>query len=143
MRLDYAFFADSAAIPQDGKVYVLGGGFSQLTLAQLPGRYAFAVVAGFRFDSSDVGHTHQVELRFVDADGKLVIPPSSLQFQAGGTPPVEDREWSVPTVTFISPGRFGSSNRSVQRMRSCGTSSRYPPPKEWLLPEVKLVNDIL
>jgi len=119
MRLDYAFFADSAAIPQDGKVYVLGGGFSQLTLAQLPGRYAFAVVAGF--DSSDVGHTHQVELRFVDADGKLVIPPSSLQFQAGGTPPVEDREWSVPTVTFISPmfgdaGTFAAEYWQGERM---------------------------
>jgi len=121
MRLDYAFFADSAAIPQDGKVYVLGGGFSQLTLAQLPGRYAFAVVAGFRFDSSDVGHTHQVELRFVDADGKLVIPPSNLQFQAGGTPPVEDREWSVPTVTFISPmfgdaGNFAAEYWQGERM---------------------------
>ena len=32
------------------------------------------------------------------------------------------------TVTFISPGRFGSSNLSVQRRRSFGTSSRYSPP---------------
>ena len=47
------------------------------------------------------------------------------------------------TVTFISPGRFGSSNRSVQRTRSFLASSRYSPPKEWLLPEVKFVNDIL
>jgi hypothetical protein len=44
---------------------------------------------------------------------------------------------SVPTETFfnvtvtrISPGRFGSSNLSVQRIRSWGTSSRYSPPKE-------------
>src|SRR6185503_9187309 len=57
---------------------------------------------------------------------------------------------SVPTETFlrvivtcISPGRFGSSNLSVYRMRSCGTSSRYSPPKEWLCPVVKFVNDIL
>src|SRR6266516_1776751 len=27
-------------------------------------------------------------------------------------------------------------------MRSCGTSSRYCPPKEWLLPVLKFVNDI-
>ena len=43
---------------------------------------------------------------------------------------------SVPTMTFfsvtvttISPARFGSSKRSVQRIRSLGTSSRYSPPK--------------
>src|SRR5262249_19790018 len=28
-------------------------------------------------------------------------------------------------------------------MRSCGTSSTYRPPKEWLWPVVKFVNDIL
>src|SRR5215471_2694533 len=33
-------------------------------------------------------------------------------------------------VVCISPGRFGSSNLSVWRMRSCGTSSRNSPPKE-------------
>src|SRR5687768_13195653 len=54
-----------------------------------------------------------------------------------------DRDLLQAHLTFISPGRFGSSNLSVQRIRSCGTSSRYSPPKEWLLPEVKLVNDIL
>ena len=46
-------------------------------------------------------------------------------------------------VVSISPGRFGSSNLSVWRMRSFGVSSRYSPPNEWLLPVVKLVNDIL
>src|SRR5258707_13745652 len=52
---------------------------------------------------------------------------------------------SVPTDTFfnvivtcISPGRFGSSNLSVWRMRSYGTSSRYFPPNEWLWPVAKL-----
>ena len=45
-------------------------------------------------------------------------------------------------VTCISPGRFGSSNWSVYRIRSCGVSSTYLPPKAWLLPVPKFVNDI-
>ncbi len=57
---------------------------------------------------------------------------------------------SVPQETFfrdivvsISPGRLGSSNLSVWRMRSFGASSRNCPPKEWLWPVVKFVKDIL
>jgi hypothetical protein len=56
---------------------------------------------------------------------------------------------SGPTGTFlneivvrISPGRFGSSNLSVWRIRSCGVSSRFSPPKECDPPAVEFVNDI-
>jgi len=45
-------------------------------------------------------------------------------------------------VTIISPGKFGSSNRSEYRIRRSGVSSRYVPPKEWLVPVPKFVNDI-
>jgi len=103
VELSFAFFADSAVVPPDGKLYVLGGGFSTLALAQLPGRANFAVVAGFRFGPADVSQTRSVELRFVDADGKLVLPAASLQFQsAGGQLPV-GQEVSVSTVTFLQP----------------------------------------
>src|SRR5262245_66662114 len=44
--------------------------------------------------------------------------------------------------TCISPGMFGSSNLSVYRIRSCGVSSMYVPPKEWRVPVPKFVNDI-
>jgi hypothetical protein len=107
MELDFALFADSAAVPPDGKVYILGGGFSTITLPQLPGRVTFAVVAGFRFGAADAGRTHQVELRFVDDGDKLVLPPVNLQFQSAGEPPPEGREITVSTVSFLSP-MFGA-----------------------------------
>ncbi len=103
MELSFAFFADSAVVPPDGKLYVLGGGFSTLALAQLPGRANFAVVAGFRFGPADVSQTRAVELRFVDADGKLVIPAASLQFQSAGGQLQAGQEVSVSTVTFLQP----------------------------------------
>jgi len=108
MELDFALFADSAAVPPDGKVYILGGGFSTITLPQLPGRVTFAVVAGFRFGAADAGRTHQVELRFVDDSAKLILPPVNLQFQSAGEPPAEGREVTVSTVSFLSP-MFGES----------------------------------
>ena len=99
MDLSFAFFADSAVVPPDGKLYVLGGGFSALSMASLPGRAAFAVVAGFRFSAADVGQAHQVELRLTDSQGKLVLAPVTLQFQAAGARLVPGQEISISTVT--------------------------------------------
>jgi hypothetical protein len=102
MELDFALFADSASVPPDGKVYILGGGFSTITLPQLPGRVTFAVVAGFRFGPADAGRTHNVEVRFVDENQKLILPPINLQFQSQQPPP-DEREVTVSTVSFLSP----------------------------------------
>jgi hypothetical protein len=110
MELDYAFFADTASVPPDRKLYVLGGGFSTISLPQIPGRATFAVVAGFRFGGADTGRTHQVELRFIDDGGKLVLPPANLQFQSAGPPPDQDIEITVPTVSYITP-MFGEPGR--------------------------------
>ena len=107
MELSFAFFADSAVVPPDGKLYVLGGGFSTLALAQLPGRANFAVVAGFRFGAADVSQTRKVELRFVDSEGKLVIPAATLQFQSAGGQLPPGQEISISTVTFMQP-MFGA-----------------------------------
>jgi hypothetical protein len=103
MDLSFAFFADSAVVPPDGKLYVLGGGFSALSMASLPGRAGFAVVAGFRFSAADVGQAHQVELRLTDAQGKLVLAPVTLQFQAAGARLVPGQEISISTVTVLQP----------------------------------------
>lgn len=107
MEFSFAFFADSAVVPPDGKLYVLGGGFSTLAMAQLPGRANFAVVAGFRFGPADVSQTRTVELRLVDADAKLVIPAATLQFQSAGGQLQLGQEISISTVTFLQP-MFGA-----------------------------------
>lgn len=109
MELDYAFFADSAAAP-DRKLYVLGGGFSTVQLPEIPGRVGFAVCAGFRFTDADAGRTYEVELRFVDAGGKLVVPPATLQFQSAAIPPGQDLEVTVPTISYLTP-TFGEPGR--------------------------------
>ena len=109
MELDYAFFADSAAAP-DRKLYVLGGGFSTITLPQVPGRAQFAVIAGFRFTTADSDKRYEVELRFVDSADKLVLPPVSMQFQSAAMPTESDVEITVPTITFLQP-TFGEIGR--------------------------------
>ena len=142
MELSFAFFADSAVIPPDGKFYALGGGFSTLALPQLPARAVFAVVAGFRFTAADVGQQHQVELRFVDAEGKLVVPTQNLQFQSQGARLEPGQEVSVSTVTYLQPmlsepgvylAEYWHEERPLETVRLHVIERRAPAP----VPEVR------
>lgn len=110
MDMAFAFLADHASVPPDGKLYVLGGGINFLGLAEIPGRAGFAVVGGFRFSPADSHAVHEVELRLLDADGKLVLPPSTLRFQAAAAIPPEQEEVLVSTVTYLAP-MFGDPGR--------------------------------
>jgi hypothetical protein len=103
MELSFAFFADAATVPADGKLYVLGGGFSALALPQLPGMASFAVVCGFRFNAADAGRVTVIECRFVDNLGKLVLPPTTMRFESAGPPPTGSGEVSVSTVSVLQP----------------------------------------
>jgi hypothetical protein len=103
MDMAFAFLADHAAVPPDGKLYVLGGGINTLGLPAIPGRVAFDVVGGFRFTTADSHSVHTVELRLLDADGKLVMPTATLKFQAAQAIPPDQGEVLISTVTHMAP----------------------------------------
>ena len=81
------------------------------------------------FTNFTTGHSHSFGGRYVE-----LVPHERIR---------HTDTFRSTIVTCISPGRFGSSKVSVWRIRSCGTSSTYFPPNEWLWPVVKFVNDIL
>jgi hypothetical protein len=133
MDVAFAFLADSAVVPPDRKLYILGGGFTTLTMPTLPGRATFAVVAGFRFTAADAQTVQAVEVRLVDAEGKLVVPPATLQFQAAAIPR-EQEEITVSTVTYMSPmfgepGRYRVEYSSSERLLAGIGLTVVQPPK--------------
>jgi hypothetical protein len=135
MDMAFAFLADHASVPPDGKLYVLGGGINMLGIPEIPGRAGFDVVGGFRFTPADTHTVHTVELRLVDADGKLVIPPATLRFQAAASIPPEQEEVLVSTVTHLAPmfgdpGRYRAEYWTEGRLLAWVgvTVSRQPPP---------------
>ena len=103
MELQFAFLAESATVPPDRKFYVLGGGFSAVALASFPARIGFAAVSGWRVTGSDAGQRHELEARFVDSAGGLVVPKVPMLFQFPPEAPPPEREVIVPAVTFFSP----------------------------------------
>jgi len=110
MDMAFAFLADHAVVPPDGKLYVLGGGINMLGIPEIPARAVFDVVGGFRFTPDDSHSVQTVELRLVDADGKLVIPPATLRFQAAASIPPDQEEVLISTVTHLAP-MFGDPGR--------------------------------
>jgi hypothetical protein len=71
---------------------------------------AFDVVGGFRFTTADSHSVHTVELRLLDADGKLVMPPATLKFQAAAAISPDQGEVLISTVTHMAP-MFGDQGR--------------------------------
>jgi hypothetical protein len=134
MDMAFALLADHAAVPPDGKLYVLGGGINMLVIPELPGRAVFDVVGGFRFSPTDSHSVHSVELRLCDADGKLVLPPATLRFQAATSVPPGQDEVLVSTVThmapmFGDPGRYRAEYWSEGRMLAwIGVTVTAQPP---------------
>ena len=135
MDVPFAFLAEHAAVPPDHRLYVLGGGINMLGIAEIPGRAVFDVVAGFRFSPADSHSEHTVELRLLDADAKLVLPPATLRFQTAEVIPPEQEEVLVSTVTHLAP-MFGDPGRYRVELWSEGqllawvglTVAVQPPP---------------
>jgi hypothetical protein len=77
MKLAVAILADSAiANPQDGKLYVLGGGISSIGAGAFPATHpALSLALNLEFAPSECEKSHQVEVHLLDPDGRELLPP--------------------------------------------------------------------
>lgn len=81
MKLAVALLADSAlANPQDGKLYVLGGGLSWIGAPSFPAVHpAIALALNFEFAPSECGRPHTLEVRLLNPDGREIVPAFTQQ----------------------------------------------------------------
>jgi hypothetical protein len=69
--LDFAFLADAAEAEPGRKFYVLGGGIDQIAGPEFPLMHPhISLVMRFLVHPTELGLTHHLEVRMVDADGK-------------------------------------------------------------------------
>lgn len=115
IKLEFLFVADGAQAV-NGKLYVLGGGWSHLWLPEFPGRppIPFSIALGIKVPWSQTNRRFAWRVEVHDADGgKLTDEPVAWgEFEQGRPPgltPGADQRVTVaiPVGTeFPSPGRY-------------------------------------
>lgn len=95
MRLDFCILADKAEAI-NGKLYLMGGGFQTVAMAQIPGPASFDVGIGVSQDYHETSDNHVVSLTLEDADNAVILGPVTFPFATGrppGFPPGDELRW--------------------------------------------------
>ena len=72
MDIEYAIIADYAEAT-GGKLYLMGGGWDNYTIKEIPGPLRMAVAIGVRFDWEEANQTLPVSVVVEDDDGTEVV----------------------------------------------------------------------
>lgn len=67
MDLDFLILADKAEA-LNGKMYLMGGGFSNVFMTQIPGPAVIDLAIGLMFDYHETGEQHEMSVALEDAD---------------------------------------------------------------------------
>jgi hypothetical protein len=71
MKLDWAILANHAEV-QNGLVYLLGGGVDAVNSPTAPASFIGALVIRFDLHQTEVGGSHNVDIRVANEDGKSI-----------------------------------------------------------------------
>lgn len=100
MEADFAFLADTAEIVNN-KVYVMGGAFDTIWAPNVPAicpRLSF--VMRLKFNPSEVGRKHRIEINILSEDGKRVASVGG-DLQIGSNPNVP-QGWMQSSLTVLN-----------------------------------------
>ncbi len=80
MKVPFAFLADFALGHPDGKIYVIGGGWDTIQVANLPAAHPhLALVLKMEFAPAECGQQHTIAIHPLDADGAPFLPVATMQ----------------------------------------------------------------
>jgi hypothetical protein len=85
MELDFLILADKAEAI-NGKLYMVGGAFTNIGLMQIPGPAQFDIALGVIFDYHETGDQHQLTIAIEDADNRPTLGPITIQLPVGRPP---------------------------------------------------------
>ena len=80
MEIEWLILTDSAQIV-DGKLFLLGGGWNQLTAPSLPTRQTAALAGSILLEEGELGRSHTLNIRIVMDDGASFVT-FTTQFEA-------------------------------------------------------------
>jgi hypothetical protein len=83
LEIDFALLADAADASVAGKLFIMGGGISEIAATNFPATHpTMVLVLKLKLHPSECDRPHTLEIKFWDADGKRLQPEISGQFAA-------------------------------------------------------------
>lgn len=106
--LDFAFLADAAEADPGRKFYVLGGGIDQIAGPEFPLIHPhMSLVMRFLVHPTELGRSHRLEVRLVNADGRELAKIEG-DIQTAAVEETFGREVGVNMVINMTSTRFES-----------------------------------
>jgi hypothetical protein len=90
MDIEFAFLADAAQVPPDGKLYVLGGNVDRIHAQQFPTTHpSMTLVMKVQMHASECNRPHQLQIDLWDSQGNPLLDPS-ISAEIGLAPDPDD-----------------------------------------------------
>jgi hypothetical protein len=110
ITLTHAILADSAKV-REGLLFLIAGGIERVTLSQIPGPLNASLALGFTGTKQDLAVPHDLEVRFIDIDGR---PMPNIATMKQTFPPIdigESAEGHLNAIlelqsVLVVPGQF-------------------------------------
>lgn len=86
----------------NSKIYVMGGGWNMLRLAELPHEWSFGIAFGLDVSWDETNRRHTIALQIEDPDGEVLGDPFTMEFETGRPPgilPGQDQRMVMSLVT--------------------------------------------
>jgi hypothetical protein len=143
VRVEFILLADRAE-SLGGKLYVMGGGFDRVGLAQIPGQASFDVAVSIQVGYNETNLPHPFELKCEDSDGNSVFASMQGAIEVGRPPGMaagsEQRALLVlrGPFSFAAPGDYAwvalvdgeERNRTGFRIEQAQFLTTVPPPAQ-------------
>jgi hypothetical protein len=101
LSIDYLLLADGAQV-QNGKLYVLGGGWERLQFEAYPQTIPVGIALGVRVPWGETNRRHVFRIRGVDADGQEIFGGQG-EFELGRPPGIPAGTSQIFQVALTMP----------------------------------------
>lgn len=137
MNADFAFLAEHAAGPPDGKLYVNGGAIRRLESPNFPAVVALlSLVVSLRVPRNECGRDYTLRWRLLDEDGNALFEPPAFTVNAPPNPDSGNRPSYVNVLANLGgvvlprPGdyAFSLTRDDDQELASVGFYVVQEPP---------------
>ena len=126
MEVEFLILAD-AVQAVNGKLYMLGGGWTTLHAPTIPTTYPLGIALGFRVPWQETNQVHRLEIKMMDADGASVIPPIQAELEMGRPPGLRPGAEQSAVIAVNAAIKFADVGRYEVQAAVEGQTVRVVP----------------